>query len=111
MQDSQCATKAIRSTRNRGNPGEKGRCALAWSHQKAAELLATSTEMSPGERYATSGGVAFSGKEHRPGVWHGYPIGWVEVPPKLIKLWQSEQRVSKRQIRDNWEQAKRSLNE
>ena len=38
------------------------------------------------------------------GGWHGYPIGWKEVPSSLRTRWQKrEKRVSKREIDRYWE--------
>jgi hypothetical protein len=62
-------------------------------------------------RYATIKGIAFCGQEHSPGKWHGYPIGWEAVPPTLVKQWRKEGRVTRRQIRDSWEEARQSSEE
>jgi hypothetical protein len=48
---------------------------------------------------------------HSPGHWHGYPIGWEEVPPKIRNGWRKEGKVTRKQIRDSWEEAKLSSDE
>lgn len=68
----------------------------------AAELLAGS-ELVEGKRYAEYGGKAYCAQEHLPGVWHGYPIGWKEVPPWLRSQWRRQQRVRSRDIKRNWD--------
>ena len=30
-------------------------------------------------------GRAYRAQEHLPNRWHGYPVGWGEVPPKLVR--------------------------
>lgn len=50
-----------------------------------------------GKRYAVHDGKAYCAQEHLPGRWHGYPIGWNEVPPKLAIEWEKQGRVTKRE--------------
>jgi hypothetical protein len=54
-------------------------------------------------RYSTDGERAFSAFEHSPGRWHGFPVGWKEVPESLRRRWRSEGRVNRRAIRKFWE--------
>ena len=68
----------------------------------AAELLADS-ELAGAKRFAIYDGKAYCAQEHRPSVWHGYPIGWKEVPPQLRVRWRRQRRVSNRDIRQNWD--------
>jgi hypothetical protein len=56
-------------------------------------------------------GKAFCGQEHGAGKWHGYPIGWEAVPPKIVRQWIGEERVTRRQIKDSLEEARRSSDE
>ena len=35
------------------------------------------------ERFVFHEGKAYCAKEHRADVWHGYPVGWIEVPAEL----------------------------
>ena len=66
----------------------------------AAEMLAGS-ELVEAKRYAVFGGKEYCAQEHRPGVWHGYPVGWKEVPPELRSRWRRQGRVGNRDIKQN----------
>ena len=66
----------------------------------AAELLA-GAELVEARRYAVFGGKTFCAQEHRPSVWHGYPVGWKEVPPELRGRWRRQGRVRNRDIKQN----------
>lgn len=55
------------------------------------------------KRYATDGERAFEAQEHVAGVWHGYPVGWKEVPEALRRTWLDERRVKRQAIRRHWE--------
>ena len=57
-----------------------------------------------GKRYSTHEGRAFCGQEHAPGRWHGYPVGWKEVPEPLRSSWLKEGRISRKNVREFWEQ-------
>jgi len=93
-------------------PGRKGPLCPKWSHSQALALLEESVPVAKGKhRYATINGIAFCALEHRPGIWHGYPIGWEAVPPKILKQWIKDGNVSRKQIRDSWEEAQRSGDE
>jgi len=50
----------------------------------AEDLLLTSVFWE-GKRYAVHKGRAYCAQEHLPNRWHGYPVGWVEVPTKLVR--------------------------
>jgi hypothetical protein len=51
------------------------------------------------KRYAVLEGKAFCAQEHEPGRWHGYPIGWEEVPHSLRKTWLEEGKVTRRDMK------------
>ena len=68
----------------------------------AAELLVGS-ELVESRRYAVYDGKAYCAQEHRPGRWHGYPVGWKEVPPQLKDRWRKQRRISSRDIKRNWD--------
>ena len=68
----------------------------------AAELLSGSEQVEA-KRYAVYDGKAYCAQEDRPGIWHGYPIGWKEVPPKLRGRWRKQRRVSNRNIKKYWD--------
>ncbi|GHG29677.1 hypothetical protein GCM10018791_52580 [Streptomyces zaomyceticus] len=63
-------------------------------------LLSTS-DLVGKKRYATDGTLAFCAQQHsvERNLWHGYPVTWEEVPPKLRAKWISEDLVSARTIR------------
>lgn len=52
-------------------------------------------------RYATDGEQAYAAQCHdsNRNAWHGYPVGWEEVPPKLVSKWVSEAKVERRTVR------------
>ena len=68
----------------------------------AAELLDGSDPVGS-RRYAVYDGRAYCAQEHRPGLWHGYPVGWKEVPPRLRIQWRKQKRVRSRDINQNWD--------
>jgi len=57
------------------------------------------------KRYATDGERAFEAQEHQPGAWHGYPVGWKEVPESLRRVWRDEGRVKRQAIRRHWDRS------
>ena len=67
----------------------------------ASELLKKSV-LSGKMRYAVHDGKAYCAKEHKPGRWHGHPVGWREVPTKVVANWVKEKRVTKREIDKFW---------
>lgn len=83
-------------------PGRRGSlCPKEIPCQQAQDLLLTSVLVGAA-RFATHGGQAFCAREHHPGVWHGYPVGWREVPPKVRIEWIRAGLISRRQVKDNW---------
>jgi len=66
------------------------------------ELLKKSV-LESGKRYACHGGKAYCAQEHEPGRWHGYPIGWREVPADIALRMVKDGLVSKRDRRKYWE--------
>ena len=70
----------------------------------APSLLAASVidPQHPGKRYATDGDRAYCGQEHRPGLWHGYPIQWREVPTVILREWRTHGLVSRRGLKEHW---------
>ena len=68
----------------------------------AADLL-DGSELVEFKRYAVCDGKAYCAQEHRPGRWHGYPVGWKEGPPRLRIRWRRQRRVSNRDIKQNWD--------
>jgi hypothetical protein len=57
-------------------------------------------------RYATDGEKAFAAQQHDAAadLWHGYPVGWKEVPESLRREWVHAGHVRRRCVRQHWEQ-------
>ena len=92
------------SNRKHSEPWQRGRRGSLCPKEVrgiAAKLLVGS-ELVETKRYAIYDGKAYCAQEDRPGIWHGYPIGWKEVPPKLRGRWRKQRRVSNRDIKKNW---------
>lgn len=72
---------------------------------EAAQAMLGASEVavnSPKKRYATDGQRAYCAMEHEPGRWHGWPVGWYEVPEALWRKWQQEGRVRHSDINRHW---------
>lgn len=55
------------------------------------------------KRYAFHEGKAYCAQEHRPEHWHGYPVGWKEVPAPLVQQWIKAGRIKRRDRQRYWE--------
>lgn len=70
-----------------------------------SQTLLRSSDLQGKKRYATDGTNAYCAQRHDPGndpgreAWHGYPVGWDEVPPSLVTQWVAEDKVERRAIR------------
>jgi hypothetical protein len=85
-------------------PGRKGTlCPRDIDQAMAQQLLADSQSVGD-KRYVVHGGRAYRAQQHGTDVWHGYPVGWVEVPEKLRTKWLAEGRVQRRNIREHWDE-------
>lgn len=82
--------------------GKKGSLCEAEVRPLAKQLLEESV-LWEGKRYAVHDEKAYCAHEHQPNRWHGYPVGWIEVPPKLVFQWRKEGRISKRSKKRFWE--------
>jgi hypothetical protein len=53
------------------------------------------------QRYATDGERAYCAQQHEEArnAWHGYPVSWDEVPPRLIAEWVAQGIVDRRTVR------------
>ena len=53
------------------------------------------------KRYATDGDQAFCAQCHdrEKDLWHGYPIDWGDVPPKILKDWFDDGAVAQRTVK------------
>lgn len=69
--------------------------------QADGPALLRSSELYGAKRYATDGSDAYCAQQHDPGrdAWHGYPVGWHEVPPSLVTKWVAEDKVQRRTVR------------
>jgi hypothetical protein len=83
-------------------PGRKGSlCPKDLSLADAARLLKESQQVGT-SRWAVSKGRAFKAKPHEDGKWHGWPVGWVEVPASLRIRWVREGAVSRSDVSRFW---------
>ena len=71
---------------------------------KIAEQLLAGSDPEGGKRYAAHAGRAYCARQDGCNVWHGYPIGWKEVPEKLRRKWLREGRMQRRDIRKHWQE-------
>lgn len=56
------------------------------------------------KRFAVLDGRAFCAQDDGIGGWHGYPVGWKEVPSRLRTRWEKrENRVRKKDIDRFWD--------
>src|SRR5262245_3249369 len=89
-------------------PGRKGSlCPSDISPDTRSALLADSEPDPDGgsKRYATDGSRAFCAQPHRPDVFHGYPVGWKEVPEEIRNNWVRADRVKRRTIARYWDRS------
>lgn len=85
-------------------PGRKGTlCPKELTLLAAAKLLVESVEHD-GARWAVRDGRAFKAKPHAKDRWHGWPVGWVEVPATLRLKWLGENLVRKQDLKRYWSQ-------
>jgi hypothetical protein len=82
--------------------GKRGSLCEADVRPLAQNLLADSVEFD-GKRYAVHQGRAYCAQEHAANRWHGYPIGWMDVPAKLAWKWVKDGVLTKRDRRKYWE--------
>lgn len=85
-------------------PGRRGSICPASAD---GPLLLSQSDLVGKKRYATDGAAAYCAQQHAPNTntWHGYPVGWDGVPPRLVSEWVAAGRVERRIIR----RAKRRL--
>ena len=82
--------------------GRRGSLCPSEVRDMATDLL-DGSELVEFKRYPVYDGKAYCAQEHRPGLWHEYPVGWKEVPPRLRVRWRKQRRVRNRDIKKNWE--------
>jgi hypothetical protein len=82
--------------------GRRGSICEAEVRPLAQDLLLASVAWKA-KRYAVHDGKACCGQEHSPDRWHGYPVGWVEVPPKVVRQWIRDGRLTNHDRKEYWE--------
>ena len=70
---------------------------------KAVQELLDRSEQEGDKRFVCHEGLAYCAQEHALGRWHGYPVGWKEVPTSLTRKWCEEGLVRRSDIRKHWE--------
>lgn len=78
------------------SPGRHG--SICPPHANGLLLLAQS-DLIGQKRYATDGESAYCAQQHEPNKWHGYPVDWEEVPPRLKSEWVAADKVKRKTIR------------
>ena len=84
--------------------GRKGTLCPRHVDQATAQQLLDGSEAAENNRYAVYEGRAYRAQQHALDAWHGYPVGWVEVPAKLRLKWLAEGRVQKKNVREHWDE-------
>jgi hypothetical protein len=89
-------------------PWQRGRkgslCEKELTLEDAQRLLDESVPDPSGKkRYAVRNERAYAGAEARPGDWHGWPVGWVEVPPLVRIGFERAGKLSNRARRRFWD--------
>jgi hypothetical protein len=82
--------------------GRKGSLCPRTISKEPQSLLNESINME-GKRYATCDGQCFCAQEHRQDFWHGYPIGWQEVPESQWRRWLKDGKITKGDIQRYWQ--------
>jgi hypothetical protein len=82
--------------------GKRGSLCPASIDTAAAQRLLRGSVPHSTKRYASDGARPFCAQEHQPGRWHGYPVGWEEVPPKVRAELISKHGVTRRSIKQYW---------
>ena len=82
--------------------GRKGALCPRDIDQALAQELLEKSESLEGNRYAIHQGRAYRAQQHDTDAWHGYPVGWVEVPEKLRTKWLDEGYLQRKNIREHW---------
>lgn len=82
-------------------PGRKGSLCTKKQQAQAQALLDGST-LDGKHRYATDGSQAFAAESHAPDRWHGWPVGWAEVPEAIRRQWIRDRLIQRSTLRKNW---------
>lgn len=68
-----------------------------------AQALLSNSVLVGSKRYAVHKGKAYCALQHGNDLWHGYPVGWVEVPETLRRRWISQNRLRRQDVRKHWD--------
>lgn len=55
-----------------------------------AQRLLDASVLAGSKRYAIRDGRAYCAQQHGDDIWHGYPVGWKEVPPTVWLGWKAQ---------------------
>lgn len=88
--------------------GRKGSICPNDVDESDAETMLEESVLDGEKRYAFQDGKAFCAQKHRDppngeARWHGYPVGWKEVPEQIRREWCSANKVRRRQIKKFWD--------
>jgi hypothetical protein len=67
-----------------------------------AQVLLSDSASDGKQRFATDGERAYKGAEHALNLWHGWPVGWKEVPDALRHQWLREGLVKRASLARYW---------
>lgn len=83
--------------------GRRGSLCPTDINEETAQALLLNSEADGDRRYACRDGRAYRAQQHRPDLWHGYPVGWVKVPVRIRQKWRHEGVVRRSDIKRNWD--------
>ena len=92
-----------RKHREPWQPGRRGTLCPNHLDQSIVQWLLEESELVGNKRYAVYEGRAYCAQQDGNDRWHGYPVGWVEVPERLRRRWLNEDRLRRRDIRNHWD--------
>lgn len=72
-------------------------------HAELARQLFESSVLVNEKRYATHDGRAYCAKGNEADIWHGWLVGWKEVPEPLRRQWVGEGIVKRRAVMRFWD--------
>lgn len=84
-------------------PGRRGALCPTSVDRHAAQRLLDQSAPVDDARYAVHEGRAYCARRHGSDVWHGYPVGWIQVPEPLRRKWVREGRVRQSDVREHWD--------
>jgi hypothetical protein len=78
--------------------GRRGSLCPSHIHSHAQVLLDKSILVG-NKRYAIHEKMPYCAQEHAPGIWHGYPVEWHEIPPFIRHRWLDQKEISRRDLK------------